>query len=93
MCGAEASAYGIAYVIYSTKFDVKQLLTFFKIAAEPRKIMETRKRFIEARFSEEQQAEAEVQRLILALLQLPLEVGRVDAEFLKTCQKSLQKFL
>jgi hypothetical protein len=106
-----------------------------QVASEPRKILETRKKFLEQTFTSGQKAEAEVQRLLRALVQvrqcadcwvlidpiverafairlqlfmqklwrciklyvmcsqLPLEVGRVDAEFLKSCEQSLSKFL
>ncbi len=44
--------------------------TSHKIASEPRKILETRKRFLETAFTAAQKAEAEVQRLLNALLQV-----------------------
>jgi hypothetical protein len=41
-----------------------------QIASEPRKILETRKRFMEQAFTSTQVAEAEVQRLLHALMQV-----------------------
>jgi hypothetical protein len=40
-----------------------------QIASEPRKILETRKRFLDCKFTAAQKAEADVQRLLNALLQ------------------------
>ena len=42
---------------------------------EPRKILETRKRFLEEKFSSGQKAEAEIQKLLASLLQVRLSLG------------------
>jgi hypothetical protein len=44
--------------------------------AEPRKILETRKRFLEEKFGSGQKAEAEVQKLMVALLQASEPLAR-----------------
>jgi hypothetical protein len=41
-----------------------------QLQVEPRKILETRKRFLEEKFGSSQKAEAEVQKLLVALLQV-----------------------
>ena len=64
-----------------------------QVASEPRKILEVRKRFLDEKFGAGRRAEAVVQGLIVELLQLPLDIGRVDAAFLQTCDQRLKQLM
>ena len=72
---------------------IPTLTTRPQMASEPRKIMETRKRFLEEKFPAGRKAEAVVQGLLRGVQQLPLDVGRVDAGFLGECEKGLKALL